>query len=273
MRRVAGLHRQPGEHRELVGCRQGAGELATDLLEAGAKGLHLAALLHGVSLQGLLRQQAGIQDAAANGAVPRLLLPSIAAGGDHQQVAGQVAAVHRRDIGRLQGEQAAGIVPVEEVTLETGQTLHHGQGGFQPLEGGAAPGPAKIIGRQGGEQIEPHVGGGGAMGDDLLRTLLHVVRRQLVVQIGDQGLEIAPRLAGDQAQLGGLGGSAAHLSGEVGGAAGPVGHQRGQQPEQADRQHQGPGGGGSQQGEAADPNGKHHPGRHQPIKPGPGQAR
>ncbi|MNF43877.1 hypothetical protein D3C84_249780 [compost metagenome] len=273
VRRVAGLHRQPGEHRELVGCRQGAGELATDFLEAGAEGLHLAALLHGVSLQGLLRQQAGIQDAAANGAVPRLLLPAIAAGGDHQQVAGQVAAVHRRDIGRLQGEQAAGVVPVEEVTLETGQTLHHGQGGFQPREGGAAPGPAKIIGRQGGEQIEPHVGGGGAMGDDLLRTLLHVVRRQLVVQIGDQGLEIAPGLAGNQAQLGGLGGSAAHLSGEVGGAAGPVGHQRSQQPEQADRQHQGPGGGGSQQGEAADPNGKHHPGRHQPIKPGPGQAR
>ena len=121
--------------------------------------------------------------------------------------------------------------------------MHHGQGGFQPLDGGAAPGPAEVIGRQGCEQIEPHVGGGGAMCDDLVGGLLEVVRWQLVIEIGHEGFKIAPGAARNQPQLHRLLCVARHLFREIARLAAPAGQQGSQQPEQAEGHDQRPGAG------------------------------
>ncbi|MND71144.1 hypothetical protein D3C80_626640 [compost metagenome] len=110
------------------------------------------------------------------------------------------------------------------------------------------------------------------MGNDLFGALLHVVRWQLVVLVGDEGLEIAPGLAGYQPQCHGLLHTASERLGLTEGPTRPVRGQRRQQPEHAKGQHQGPGGGGTEQGHGACAHPQHHSRRHQPIKSHAGEA-
>ncbi len=76
------------------------------------------------------------------------------------QVAGQVAAVHRGDVRGLEHAQIAEVVPVVEVPAEALEPVershreleaaHHVLDGDEP----------QIVGAHGGEQLEPDVGGG-----------------------------------------------------------------------------------------------------------------
>ena len=55
--------------------------------------------------------------------------------GDRDQMGCEVAAVHRRDIRRIERTQVASVIPVIEVTAEALHLLHRRQRRFQPLDG------------------------------------------------------------------------------------------------------------------------------------------
>ena len=116
-------------------------------------------------------------------------------------MARQVAAIDRGDISWVQRAQVTSIVPVEKMSTVTGKRLHDVQCGLQTLGGIERTQPSKIPGGQSGQQIEPHVGGRGAMRDDGLRGFLKIVRWQPVVASGDEGFEEAPGPSRDQAQF------------------------------------------------------------------------
>src|SRR5579864_489944 len=112
----------------------------------------------------------------------------------------QVAAVHGRDVARLQRTQVACVVPVVEMTAMLLKTPHRRDSRFQPLQGLARSYPAEVAGTNGGKQIQAEVGGGGSMRQDRSRIFLEVIRRQHLVIRRNKRLEVAPGAAGDQSQ-------------------------------------------------------------------------
>ena len=113
----------------------------------------------------------------------------------------QIAAVHRRDIDRLERPEVRGAVPVEEMAFEPLQLAQCRQRRLEPLDDLGRPGPAEVAGSHTGHEIEPNIGRRGPPRHNRSRLLLEVVRRQHVVGRGDEGLEIAPGPPGDQAKL------------------------------------------------------------------------
>ena len=65
--------------------------------------------------------------------------------GQRDQVAGQVAAVHGRDVARLQRAQVGRVVPVVEMAAEALQPRHRGERRLQPLDRVGQPDPAEIV--------------------------------------------------------------------------------------------------------------------------------
>ena len=122
------------------------------------------------------------------------------AGAQCQQVAGQVAAVDRGDVGRQQGLQGLRVVPVEEVALVALQPVHGVQRRPRTLDQLVQRDVAEVVGRQAGQQRQSDVGGRGAAGNAFDRMFLHVVGRQEVVGRADEGLEKGPGAAAQQAQ-------------------------------------------------------------------------
>ncbi len=169
-----------------------------------------------------------------------LVEPFFAGIGEGDQVAGEIAAVHGRDIGGFQRTHVLGGIPVEEVAAVSLQPAHAVQRRFHSLERLQRAGPAEITCGNGGEQIQPHVGGRGSACDYRLRVFLEIVRRQHVVGDGDEGFEEAPGAPCNQAQLLGIGISQLLTGGDAWRAAGPQRERRSTQPEQGERQHQWP---------------------------------
>ena len=155
--------------------------------------------------------------------------------GKRDQVSGEVAAIHRRDVARLEGTQITRVVPVEEVSPKPLQPLHRREGGFKALHrlGGADPAELAGSGRRKEQQTE--IGRRRAMRHDGRRRLLEVVRRQHVVRFGDERLEEAPGLPRNEAQRGRLGGLDPQAAGITRRTAHPVGHRGRQQPGQHER--------------------------------------
>ena len=120
--------------------------------------------------------------------------------GHGDEVCGEVAAVHGRNVARLQRTQIAGVVPVVEVAANTLEALHGFERCFQPLHRLDGSDPAEIPGADDGQQVEADIRGRGSMGQHRARVLLEVVRRQHVIFCRDEGLEVPPRAACDQAQ-------------------------------------------------------------------------
>ena len=150
---------------------------------------------------GLARQSDRIADARQGSLDRERLIDHVSTGiGKGQQMARQVAAVDRRHVGRLEGLQRAGVVPVVEVPMEPREAPDRGERRFQPLDHFQRPDPTEIAGGHGRQQIHPDVRWRGPMGDDRYRILLEVVGWQRVVLWADKGLEEPPGAATDQPQ-------------------------------------------------------------------------
>ncbi len=108
----------------------------------------------------------------------------------------QVAAVHCRNVHRMQGLQGMCVVPVIEVPLEFCQARHCPQGIRRALDEGTGRKVTEVVGRQIREQRKPHIGRRGAMSDADTAILLIVIGRQPMIFRPDQGIEVAPSLAG-----------------------------------------------------------------------------
>ena len=150
------------------------------------------------------------------------------------------------------------------MAAKAGHRLHRGQRALQPVQRCGLGAPAHVARHGDRQQIEPDVGGRGAVCDHRHRRFLKVVRRQVVVALGDEGFKIAPGAAGDQAQRGAFGGGQGGDGMGRGGLADAVRNQRRGEPERQQRQRNRPDGG----------IGDHHPtaqdqGRRKPARPPP----
>ncbi len=134
----------------------------------------------------------------------RHIAPFVTGVGQGDQMARQIAAVDRRDILRIERAQIARIVPVEEMAPPFGHARHGFERGFQPLDGLQRTDPAEVAGAGRRQKIQAEIGGRGPVGDHRLGQFLKIVRREHVLQRGDEGLEKAPGLARDQAQRAGV---------------------------------------------------------------------
>ena len=157
-----------------------------------------------------------------------------------QQMPGQIAAVDRGYIGRVQHPQIAGVIPVIEMPAKPGHRAHSVQRLFKPVQSVGLADPAHVMCCHGGQQIQPDIGGRGAPGQSGARGFLKVVGGQEIVGPGHMGFKIAPGAAGNQAQ-------ALHCGGGQGlDRSGPVwptdhpGQHWGQRPQQAKRRDQPP---------------------------------
>ncbi len=61
-------------------------------------------------------------------------------------MAGEIAAIDRRDVFRVERAEIACIVPVVEVTAETLESFHRSQGRLQPLDHIERADPAEVAG-------------------------------------------------------------------------------------------------------------------------------
>lgn len=117
------------------------------------------------------------------------------------QVPGKVSAVHRGHVGRVKHAQVAGVVPVVKVAAKAGHALDRLQRIMHPLQGRPLAYPSHIMRRDGGQEIEPDVGGRRPGGDDRSWDFLEVVRGQEIVLWRDEGFEIPPGPPGNQPQF------------------------------------------------------------------------
>ncbi len=217
--RVAALLAQRLRHvGDRVGVRRQDGEVLGQLARArradahgGAEGVErrierlasdrLRAAIVGHVAQRLLGQGQGVVDAAEPVGAEHRRRDDLATGAaERDQVPGEVAAIHRRHILRLEGPQIAGVVPIVEVPVEALEPGHRRERGLQAVDEAARPDPAEVAGGGDRQQIEADVGRRGAVRDDRTRVFLEVVGRQHVIVCRDEGLEKAPRAAGDEAQ-------------------------------------------------------------------------
>ncbi len=109
-----------------------------------------------------------------------------------QQVPGEVAAVHRRDVQRRQRLQALRVVPVVEMTAVARQLLHGHQRVAGAVEQAVDAEETEVEPGQVRQQRHADVGRRGTVGDHRARALLQIVRRQPVVGGADVGLEERP---------------------------------------------------------------------------------
>ncbi len=93
------------------------------------------------------------------------------------QMPGEVAAIDRGNIFRLQRAQVLGAIPVVEMAAMAFEAVHRGESDLQPVDGFGQADPAEISRGCHGQQIEPDIGGRRAMRDDWIRILLEIVGR------------------------------------------------------------------------------------------------
>ena len=237
----AGLFGEPLQGRRHGLDRLSPRQLDIDFVENSDELASALAARGGQDAGGVTHQAEMVDHAAPRIGHEKGVGPLLAGVGEHEQVAGEVAAVDGRDIGRIEHLPVEGAVPVEEVPLEARERLHGRDRRFQPLDGLGRAGPAEVAGRDRGEQIESHVGGRRPVRDNRLRVFLEIVGRQHVVRRRHERLEEAPGSPRDEAQI---------LPVLIGDrepprdglrAAGPHGECRRRQPQQGERQRKRPG--------------------------------
>ncbi len=119
---------------------------------------------------------------------------------ERHQGPGEVSAVDGGDVARQERSQGPRVVPVQEVALVPFQPFDRVEGlpgtGRQllPLD------EAEVVGGQRRQKAHADVRRRGAMRDAGLRHLLHVVRRQAVVFVARERLEVPPGVSRDETQ-------------------------------------------------------------------------
>jgi hypothetical protein len=131
----------------------------------------------------------------------RVVLPLAEGAGERDQVRGQVARVDRRYVARFERVQILRVVPVVQVAAEFLHARHRRQRRLDAIERVAQAAPAEVARRDDRQQIEPDVGGRGAVREHPLRIFLVIVGRQVIFVVADERLEKPPGAAPDQAQL------------------------------------------------------------------------
>ena len=160
---------------------------------------------------------------------------------ERDQVRGQVAAVDRRDVARLERREVVRAVPVVEVPAEALETLDRGEGRLQPIRHVGGPDPTEVVGGDRREQGEADVRRRGPACRLRLRRLLEVVGGQVVELRAGEPLEVAPRPARDRPELPRLLRREARRRGLAGGQADPARDQGRQEPDGRRRARRTPG--------------------------------
>ena len=107
-------------------------------------------------------------------------------------MAGQIAAVDRRDVGRLQHREGANVVPVVEVAPKTGQSREGGEDPLQPDRGFLQRNKPEIERAYRREHLEADVGGRGPHRGHGGGIVLKVVGREPIGVGADESLEEPP---------------------------------------------------------------------------------
>ncbi len=151
------------------------------------------------------------------------------------EVAGEVAAVDRRDVRGLEPVEVARVVPVVEVPPEALQARDRRERLLEPVDHLQRPDPPEVAGGDGCQEVHPDVRRRRPVRHGGARVVLVVVGRKPVVLAIDERLEEPPGPAGGQAQRRDVGGCEL-LRGRLGGRhADPPRDQRGGQPEDDER--------------------------------------
>ena len=109
-----------------------------------------------------------------------------------EEVAGEVAAVDRRDVRGLEPEQVARVVPVVEVPAEALEARDGRQRLLEPVDHLERPDPPEVACGDRREEVHPDVRRRRPVGDGGERVVLEVVGRQAVVAVIDERLEEPP---------------------------------------------------------------------------------
>ena len=186
----------------------------------------------------------------------------------YEQMAGQIAAVHRRDVRRFEPVQVARVVPVVQVAAEALQANDSRERRLQTLHHLERPDPTEVTSRHGRQQVHPDIGRRGAVLHGGPGIVLEVVRRQRMVLRTDERLEEPPGPARRQAKRPHVGGRQL-LRGRFGGRqTDPSGDGRRKQP-QDDEWGRDPRGArldGHDEGRSR--GGDDHAAHHVPVEPG-----
>ena len=169
-----------------------------------------------------------------------VIAPALARIGECDEVAGQIATVHGRDIARLERTQICCVIPVVEVTAILGHARQCGEGRFEPFDGIVQPDPAEIMRARRREKIYTEIGRGGATGQHRHRVFLEIIRWQHIVGSRYEGLEVSPgpaRRHPERLRLGLRNPGAAVSRGPL---AYPVGDRRRHDPQHRERPSQQP---------------------------------
>ena len=111
---------------------------------------------------------------------------------ERDEMTGEVSTVDRGYVFGIKRAEVTRVIPVIEVATETLEAVHRSERGFEPLDCSHGAEPAEIVRRDGGEEIQPEVGGRRAVGHDWCRLFLEIVGRKGVVFRADKGLEEPP---------------------------------------------------------------------------------
>ena len=176
-------------------------EVRTQAAELALQGARRAAAVERVHLR--LEQADGIVEALEHAAVDDRcgLGKQRQTRAERQEVAREVAAVDRRDIGGRQRRERARVVPIVEVPAIPLHAQQRVERRLEPIEDAGVAEISEIAGGHRRQELQSDVGRRRPVGDDVLAILLVVVGDQPMVARPDQLLEEAPRAACDQTEL------------------------------------------------------------------------
>src|SRR6185437_7306149 len=110
-------------------------------------------------------------------------------------MAGEVAAVYRRDVLRLQRLKRFSVVPIEKMPAEFPQFSERCEGEFYALEKFQRGNVAQVVRRYCGQQQQPYVGRGSPVSGHRRRIFLKIIGREPVIFSAHKSFKEAPGTA------------------------------------------------------------------------------
>ena len=157
------------------------------------------------------------------------------------QMSGEISAVDRGHVFRVERTTVFRVVPVVEVATEVLEPGHRSQRGLESLHGVHEAKPAEITSGHGGQQIQPEIRGRRAVRDDQAGIFLDVVGRQAAVFGTHERREELPRSSRDHPERSGVLGRQRRGLFRQPRKADPSSHRGRRRPEQKKRQGKRPG--------------------------------
>ena len=120
---------------------------------------------------------------------------------ERQQRTRKVSAVDRGDIAGRERFERAGVVPVQEVTVEAFEPFNSRQGRPDPVDQRPRVDEAQVVSRERRQKAQTDVGRRRSVCHPQLGNDLHIVGRKTMVFGADEPVEVLPRLESDAAQV------------------------------------------------------------------------